>query len=367
MIRCGVIGCGHVAQAEYFPGIQALGDDRAKVVAIFDTVQERVDTALAQNPGAAGYTTLDDFLGHDGGSGMDLVFNLTPAPLHRDITARTLEAGCHVYSEKPIAATVTDATELAGIAERQGRRLFCAPSTLVTGRFLWIRSMLEAGEFGEPWFVKAAIAGMGPAAWSSYIGDPRVFYRKGVGPLIDTGVYMLHVITGLLGRATRVHAVGGIVYPERPLHFERYAGQSVTVDTPDIVSLNLVLENNRFAHLFSSFATPATKAPFFELYAQGGTISIGGRQWYDGNGPADIYRRSEGDPARGEWSDDVPVPEPSAASGILESGILHAIECLETGAETVLTPAHATHVLEIMNGALVSIESGEPVEITTRF
>ncbi|HEV2066978.1 MAG TPA: Gfo/Idh/MocA family oxidoreductase, partial [Thermomicrobiales bacterium] len=109
MIRCGVIGCGHVAREEYFPGIQALGEERAKVVAVFDTMQERVDDALEQNPGAAGYTTYDEFLAHAGGSGMDLVFNLTPAPFHRDITARALSAGLHVYSEKPIAATVDEA------------------------------------------------------------------------------------------------------------------------------------------------------------------------------------------------------------------------------------------------------------------
>lgn len=366
MIRCGIIGCGHVAREEYFPGIQARGAERANVVAVFDTVRERVDETLERNPGASGYTSLDEFLAHDGGSGMDLVFNLTPAPLHRDITARALEAGYHVYSEKPIAANVEDAIALATIADAQGRQLFCAPSTLVTGRFLWIKSMLDAGELGEPWFIKAAIAGMGPAAWGSYIGDPRVFYKQGVGPLIDTGVYMLHTITGLLGPATRVHAVGGIVYLERPLLIDRFAGESVTVDTPDIISLNLELANNRFAHLFSSFATPATKSPWFELHAKRGTISIDRQQWYNGNGATDIYRRSEDGtgPADG-WSNDVPVPDPPEASGILESGILHAIECLETGAASVLTAKHATHVLEIMNGALQSIETGESVALTT--
>jgi predicted dehydrogenase len=357
-----------VAQAEYFPGINALGAERAQVVAVFDTMQQRVDDALAMNPGAAGYTTFDEFLAHDGGNGMDLVFNLTPAPLHRDITARALESGFHVYSEKPIAASVQEAVDLAAIADRQGRQLFVAPSTMVTARMRWIKSTLDAGELGEPWFVKAAIAGMGPAAWNSYIGDPRIFYKKGVGPLIDTGVYMLHTITGLLGPATRVQATGGIVYPERPLLIERFAGESVTVETPDIVSLNLELESNRFAHLFSSFATPATKSPWFELYARQGAISISQREWYNGNGATDIYRRSEdgSGPADG-WSNGVPVPEPSAAAGILESGILHAIECLETGTESVLTARHATHVLEIMTGALQSIETGEPVTITTRF
>lgn len=366
VIRIGIIGCGHIAQEIYIPGLVQVGEDRVRVVAVFDTMEQRVQEALALAPGAAGYTTYDAFLRHDGGHGIDLVFNLTPAPLHRDISARALETGYHVYSEKPIASTVEEANELSAIADAQGRQLFCAPSTLVTARFRWIRRMLDSGELGEPWFAKVSIGNMGPAAWASYLGDPRVFYRKGVGPLIDTGVYMLHTITGLLGAAKRVHAVGGIVYPERPLLIERFAGQSVTVDTPDLISLNLELENNRYAHLFSSFATPATKSPMFELYGKGGAISIGRAQWYSGNGGTDIYRQTETTVSQGgAWEEDVPPPDPLPLGDILGAGILHALDCLETGAASVITARHATHVLEIMTGALRSIETGEPVDITT--
>ena len=103
MIKVGVIGCGDVAQRAYLPGMQELAD-RVMVVALFDVVEERVTNAAALFPGQdiATYTSYDDFLGH---TEMDLVFNLTPAPLHRDITAQALEAGYSVFSEKPIAAT----------------------------------------------------------------------------------------------------------------------------------------------------------------------------------------------------------------------------------------------------------------------
>lgn len=368
MLRVGVVGCGHVARQSYFPGLAALGEDRVRVVAVFDTLQERVDDVHKKLPDVAGYTTYDAYLEHDGGNAMDLVFNLTPAPLHRDITARALEAGHHVYTEKPVASTIQEAEELAAIAESHGRTLFCAPSTLVTARFKWLKQAMVDGEFGRPTVAKASIGNMGPAAWREYIGDPRVFYKKGVGPLIDVGVYMLHTITGLLGPATRVQATGGIVIPERTILIDRYWGETVQVDTPDVLSINLDLGDNRYAHLFASFATPASKSPMFELYGTEGAFSVGAHQWYDGNGGTDIYKinaRREG--GRGGWQDNVPVPERNELGDILGAGIIHAVECLERGTESVLTARHATHVLDIMNAALLSIETGQAIELTTSF
>ena len=365
-IRVGIVGCGFIAQDTYLPVLAEIGRDRVEVVAGFDTVQERVDVVLKMFPDASRYTDYDEFLGHEGG--LDLVFNLTPAPLHREITARALEAGCHVYSEKPIAATLQEATELTEIAHEKGLTLFVAPSTTTTARMISIKDRIENGDFGHVHTIKAHLGGMGPAIWRTYSGDPKVFYRKGVGPMVDLGVYMLHTITGLFGPATRVEAIGGIVYPERTILIERMYGEKITVEAPDVLSVNLSFEGGRFAHLFTSYAVPASKTPFFELYGTQGAASIASRQWYDGNGTTDFYFRDESAGGKSEgWQDDVATPNPLPIGGILESGILHAVDALENGTPNALTPEHATHVLEIMNGAVASAESGDPVDLTTTF
>lgn len=365
-IRVGIVGCGFIAQYTYLPVLAEIGGERVQVVAAFDTVQERVDVALEMFSQASGYTSYNAFLGHEGG--IDLVFNLTPAPLHRDITARALEAGFNVYSEKPVAATLDEAKELTTIARDKGLTLFVAPSTTTTARMLYIKDRIDNGDFGHAHTIKAHIGGMGPAVWRSYSGDPKVFYRKGVGPLVDVGVYMLHTMTGLFGPATRVEAVGGIVYPERTILIEQMFGEKITVEAPDLMSINLEFEGGRFAHLFTTYATPATKAPMFELYGTMGTVSIALRQWYDGNGTTDFYFRDESAAGAGEgWQEDVATPNPLPIGGILESGILHAVDALENGTPNALTPEHATHVLEIMNGAVSSAESGNPVALTTTF
>lgn len=365
-IRAGVIGCGFIAQYTYLPVIGQIGADHIDVVAVFDTVAERVAIAQELFPAAAGYTDFDAFLAH--GGGMDLVFNLTPAPLHRSISARVLESGVSVYSEKPIAANLQEAVELAEIADAHDLQLFVAPSTITTARMVWLKERLANGDFGKAHTIKAHIGGMGPAAWKDYTGDPKVFYKKSVGPLVDLGVYMLHTITGLFGPATRVSAVGDIVYPQRTLLQDRFAGETVTMETPDVLSINLEFDGGKFANLFTTYAVVGTKAPMFELYGTEGTASVSAAQWYSGNGSTDFLLLSntpEG--GRPDWTIDVPTPNPLPIDGILESGILHAIDVIENGVGNILSPEHATHVLEIMNGAVASAESGLAVELTTTF
>jgi predicted dehydrogenase len=367
VIYVGVIGCGHVAQAEYLPGLQSF-TDRVKIVALFDVLEDRVRDVAAKYPGSTAYTSYDEFLGHDNGERMDLVFNLTPAPLHRDITARALDAGYSVYSEKPIASTVKEAEELVAIAKEHGLDFFCAPATFVTGRFRWLKQFLGAGEIGKPIAIHAATVGMGPAAWRTYIGDPRVFYQEGVGPLIDTGVYLLHCVTGLLGPAKRVQAMGGTVYPKRKNLIARDFGQEIDVTTEDHFSINLELQNGTYAHVFSSYAIAASNMPWFEIYGTDGAVSVSRQQWYNGNGPSDVYKRDESREGTNEgWTKDVPVPEPLAVDGILVSGILHALDVIDGKEQQILTAAHSMHVLEVMNAAKKAVHTGETIDITSTF
>jgi predicted dehydrogenase len=368
VINVGIIGCGDVATHSYLPGLQTLGD-QAKVVAVFDIVDWRVENAKEFHPDAAGYTDYDAFLAHESdGVKMDLVFNLTPAPLHREITAKALDAGYHVYSEKPIASSVSDAQELVQMANDKGLHFFCAPAMMVTARMMWLKELLGEGKIGRPYFVKSHHAGMGPASWRSYSGDPRVFYTPKVGPLIDLGVYQLHAMTGLFGPAKKISAYGGIMNEQRTLLQPKWFGEKIDVQAPDLYSINLDFGDGRYAHLFNSFAIPASKAPMFEVYGDMGAFSISAQQWYDGNGTTDIYLRDESEAGENEgWQSDVPVPNPIKTSDILGSGILHALDVLANGTPNVLSAAHATHVLEIMNAAGESLETGESIDIESTF
>ena len=238
---------------------------------------------------------------------------------------------------------------------------------MVTHRFRWLKEIIDAQRLGRPTLATAQIAGMGPAVWRAYGGDPAVFYNQSVGPLIDTGVYLLHGITGLFGPAQRVQAFGGISIPQRSVLIPERFGETVNVATNDHMLLHLDFGDNTFAQVLSSFAVPRSKTPVMEIHCTAGSISISQVAWYQANGPVDIYMRDESIYGVEGWMEDVKLPTLSPISNILIAGLEHLANCLEGLERPVLTAAHALHVLEIMLAAQTAVREGRAIELETRF
>jgi len=371
VVNLGIIGCGDVAFRTYFPGLDPLRTNgSARVVACYDPVRERAERAAARFHGAEAASDYDDFLRTPG---LEAVLNLTPAPFHRDITAAALEAGLHVFSEKPLASDVPDAQALIALAEARERLLLCAPAVMATTRFQWLRQVIASGRIGRPTLATGQMANMGPASWRAYTGDPSVFYGPSVGPLLDTGVYVLHGITGLLGPAKRVEAFGGVAIPRRTVLAGRQAGQPIDVAANDHMLLHLDFGDNVFAQILSSFAVPRTKAPAMELHGTTGSISLASGVWYNGEGPVDISVADESALGIEGWLDDVRPPNPDpyangpAHSHLIAAGPAHFVACLNGEAQPVLTAAHACHVLEIILKATRSAHEGRALALETTF
>jgi predicted dehydrogenase len=207
---------------------------------------------------------------------------------------------------------------------------------------------------------------MGPAAWRDYKGDPAVFYGPSVGPALDTGVYILHAITGLLGPAQRVEAFGGVSIPRRNVLIAGCEGQVIDVTAPDHLLIHLDLGDNRFAQVLSSFATPRSKAPALEIHGEGGTVSMSLEDWYEPDAPVDVLLRDEHPGAVEHWTQAAP-PNASPISHQIQAGPEHFVAVLEGTEAAILTAEHATHVLEIILAATQSIENGCAVELKGKF
>ena len=149
---------------------------------------------------------------------------------------------------------------------------------------------------------------MGPAAWRDYKGDPAVFYGPSVGPALDTGVYILHAITGLLGPARRVEAFGGVSIPRRNVLIPGREGQMIDVAAPDQLLIHLDFGDNRFAQVLSSFAIPRSKAPALEIHGEMGTVSISQENWYDTDAPVDLWLRDETPHGQERWTEAMQPP-----------------------------------------------------------
>ena len=363
-LRIVVVGCGDVLYRHYLPALEALGD----VVAITALVDPRPGAADAAavavagwSPGASAFTDLEDMLR----SGLaEAAIDLTPAPRHGVVNQAILDAGLHLYSEKPVASSVAEADRLIDTAARHGSVFLCAPGSAATKRFRWLAAEIASGRWGSPTLAVAHHADPGPAAWREYTGNPTPFYREGVGPVFDHGVYRLHEMTTLMGPVTRVQAMGAIGSPTRVVRGGPLTGQTIEVTTPDHVLIHLEFASGALGQLLASFGTPATKAPWLELHFPMATISFGGQSWEE-DAPISIYLDDDGPDAREGWTDGVDAPVDEV--GVVETGVTHFIACLRGETTPVLTAEQARHVLDITLRAYASIADGQSHRTGTTF
>ena len=119
-IGLGIIGGGDVALRTYGPGLEPLAG-RATAVAVYDPDPTRAEL-LADDLAALGLPhpviapTLDALLADHR---VAAVLNLTPAPFHHEVNVAALQAGKHVFSEKPLAGTVADARAAIDLARER--------------------------------------------------------------------------------------------------------------------------------------------------------------------------------------------------------------------------------------------------------
>ncbi len=116
-VRVGVVGGGLVAQAMHIPNLAALRD-RFALVALAEP-SETVRTALGARYGIAGlhadYRSLLD------AGGLDAVVVASPAGTHAEVVLSALDAGLHVFVEKPMCITLADADAILAARDRAAR------------------------------------------------------------------------------------------------------------------------------------------------------------------------------------------------------------------------------------------------------
>ena len=362
--RIAIVGCGDVAYRHYVPGLASRAPD-VEIAAVCDprpgAAEALASAVAAWSPGARSYTDTGALLA---AGGLDGAINLTPAPVHGALNRAILDAGVACYSEKPIAGSVGEADELIALAAARRVLLLCAPGSAATTRMRWLRDLAASGTLGHPTLAVAHHADPGPAAWREYTGDPTPFYREGVGPVFDHGVYRLHEVTTVLGPVARVQAMGSIAIPRRRVRGGPLTGRTIEVTTPDHMLINLEFASGALGQLLASFGTPETLAPWLELHLTRGTVSFGGKSW-EPDAPVSIYTDDESDAARESWA--MGVDAPRDRFGVVETGVRHFVGCLRGEERPVLTAEHARHVLEVILAAYASVADRRAHDLATTF
>ena len=343
--KLALIGPGDVAQRDYLPEFHRIAE-RAEIVDVAGRTPGRA-RATAEAFGARWHTDYQRMLRE---TDAEAVLNLTPIQMHLEVTLAALEAGKHVFTEKPVASTGADVRRIETAAYAHGLTVICAPCVMRFPQVLHAKALLDAGEIGPVHLARGRGWG-GVPPWGGYSSDPAPFFARGGGPLRDMGVYPLHALTGLLGPVLRVMAMCAQAQREFiPLEGPA-AGRSIAVEEPDAWLLLLDFGGNRIATLESNNAAQATKAPELELFGLRGTIGL---NLIDVGAPVDVMKAA-GD---GSFAPQ-PFPNTGRKSGpdhLL--GVEHLLDVMQKNAAPALTLAHAAHVIDVIDAAVKSAEAG---------
>jgi predicted dehydrogenase len=153
----------------------------------------------------------------------------TPVSTHFDLAMAALEAGKHVFVEKPLASSATEVLELIAAAERVERVLMPGHTFLYSPPVNMIREMIDAGELGEIYFISASRVNLG-------------LHQRDVSVAWDLGPHDFSILRYWLG--------------ETPTHATALSRGCVIPSTPDVAFINLEFPSGTIAHLELSWLAP---------------------------------------------------------------------------------------------------------------
>ncbi|MEU7230656.1 Gfo/Idh/MocA family protein [Streptomyces chrestomyceticus] len=224
-VTVSVVGCGHVSRHDYLPLLA--GSPHTRVVALCDADRERAAECAAE----FGVGPVSDNVGQClNETPSELVVNLTPPALHNGVTLDALRAGRHVYSEKPLAMSVSEATDTVALAQERGLRLDAAPYVRDSPVVHALAALVRGGELGH---VHTATARYGAESSMSRAAGWR-YGRENGGALFDLGVYPVALLRTVLGEPVRLSAHGDVLRP-------RLAGTGAEQQAGPLAADNTVL------------------------------------------------------------------------------------------------------------------------------
>jgi predicted dehydrogenase len=262
-LRVGVVGCGVIA-ARYVGDSSAFEHWRPVACADLDAEAAR---AFGAEHGLR-LLGVDELIAD---ADVDLVLNLTPPKVHAAVVTAALDAGKHVYTEKPLAATADEARELVAQAERRGLRLGCAPDTFLSSPYETARRLIADGAIGTPVGAAATMLVGGPDGWHP---NAEMFYRAGGGPLLDIAPYYLTALVSLLGPIESVAAFTETPTPHRTLGAGVRAGDTIRVEVPTHAAAVLRMQNGTLATLTVSFETRGQYVSGLAVYGTDGLLTL---------------------------------------------------------------------------------------------
>ena len=183
IIGTGIIGKGHIS------GYQSMSND-VDIVAIADINEAEAQHVAQENGISHVFSDYHDLLRIDEIDSVDVCL---PNFLHAPVTIDALEAGKHVYCEKPMAKTGTEAQAMYDTAQRTGKKLSVQMGTVFSRESRTAKRLIEEGALGRVYYVKTSHYRRRGRVYVDGYATPHFVQKEksGGGTLVDMAVYHL--------------------------------------------------------------------------------------------------------------------------------------------------------------------------------
>ncbi len=337
MLRAGIIGCGGITERRHGPILARL-NDRVTVVALADLAQERLDLMGEKLSVGTGhlYTDWEQMLANEE---LDLVHICTPHHLHEPQAIAAMEAGAHVFLEKPIATRLEEVDRMIAASEGTGRKMTVGHNQLFSAGHRAAMEQIRAGAIGSVFLVRTEGLGGSHVVGRGVSQQWRTEAQAGGGgPLIDNGYHQVYTALNYVGSpAVRVYARIG-----------RYV-QDIEVEDTALVLIEHA--NGATTSLQVGWSALAGGTSVNEILGTEGQIRFGGEA------PVSVWRKGTG-----EWTHP-PVDTEGPDELGLPVAVRRFVEAIENDREVPVSAAEGRHVLAIVLAAYRSGQNGEVVEV----
>ena len=355
-LGAGIVGCGHISTPYFslsplFKGLE---------VRSCADINPAAAKARAGEYGVRAESVADLV----GAKDIDIVVNLTVPAVHYEIARAALDAGKHVYSEKPFVLSVKEGLDLKRRAAKKKLRVGSAPDTFLGGSHQLARDLIDKGKVGRITGGVCHVMSHGMEHWHP---NPDFFFQPGAGPVLDIGPYYITNLVQLIGPVRRVTALAATPGRFRTISNGPRSGQKVPVDTPTTIHSVLEFGNGAVVTLNASWDVWAHGHAPMELYGEEGTVFVPDPNFFGGNvrytrGSSEVKKM----PA---WKHPFGVPNQKHSQGMMANyrtaGLSDMALAIQSGRPHRCSLELALHAVDVMTAILKAAETGRFVATRT--
>ena len=357
-MKVGIIGCGNISET-YF-NCQKIFNN-FEIIACADLNNEfAIKSAEQFNVKAL---SVDDILSN---KEIGLIINLTIPSAHKEIIVKSLNAGKHCFSEKPLAMNMEEGLEIQKLSSEKKLYVGCAPDTFLGAAGQNARKLIEEDKIGKVVLGTFNLMSHGMEHWHP---NPDFFFKPGAGPVFDVGVYYLTQLINLIGPVKSISSISGTATPERIITSEPRNGEKIVVETPTTLMGSLEFHNNAKIQFFCSWDVWKHKHSTIELYGLEGSMIVPDPNFFSG----DILLSKKDQDWQTINNDSMLLGIPnktdndgSKIANYRGIGLSDMIDAITNQRQARCSLDLAMHVLEVMEGIITSSELSEVYHLKSK-